>query len=264
MFSRLLSATLSTSIRQFRRLSDISVVKLELELLQRQPFLEKQPYLDALISVCNDSSTQLEDVTKIKKEFNKELYKKTYNILEDYVSKLEKQQRIDFIVKHPNRVDVLSLHNSKRLSSNSFMNECGFDYDLINQLIITYGKDKTYQLLSQLSFYTDGCYRQHNLLYTLVRYDHGYCDKYFETIELLLDIGFDVNTSSPYDHITLLMYAAKCVDNDHGYKLAQIFLKRNSDINLKSIHGYTALDIAIGHKNDKVIELIMEYKNSAY
>lgn len=150
-----------------------------------------------------------------------------------------------------------------RFIYNNFKDGCDFDYDLIHKLVTTHGKETTYNLLSPLTFHTDNCYQTHNLLYALFVY--GYCDKYFETIELLLDIGFDVNMRSQYGYkLTLLMCAALYTNQEHGYKLAQIVLKRNPDITLKDTNGYTALDLAIQKNNEKVIELIMEYKNSAY
>lgn len=202
------------------------------------PQNNNQPYYNILSEVCHNDPN---NTTTLSKEFNDMILRQTKNILLDYVWSMKQHQKEDFITKYPKAIRVIS--------------DRDITHSLITRLINIYGKEQTYHLLSQLSFAANCNGLRYNFIYNFIR--RGlFCesDKYFETLELLFDIGFDVNTRDN-DGLTFLMIACLCKDHEHGYKMAKILLERNADTTPKDRNGYTALDIAINKNNGKIIKL---------
>jgi ankyrin repeat protein len=77
-------------------------------------------------------------------------------------------------------------------------------------------------------------------------------DNDIESVELLLDLGANINCTTD-DNWTALLEAAL-----HGPEMSELLLSHGANPNIASDNGYTPLMRAAGHGNIKVVELLLE------
>lgn len=203
-----------------------------------------QPFYDIIRDICKNS-----DNIYLIQIFNNMLVVESKQILKEYICDRTQDEVEEIILRYPMAIYVV---DKEQITLN-----------LINRLIEIYGRKLTYKLLSQLYFKINNVNGyKYNLIYTLFHCGPvgrktdpiGCMHNYFKLIRLLLDIGFDVNTSNQFK-VTLLMLASICNNHNAGYQLAEILLERNADTTIRNKNGYTALELAINKNNSKIIKL---------
>ena len=85
---------------------------------------------------------------------------------------------------------------------------------------------------------------------------------HFESAELLLDRGADVNALSTNEHVqTAAIHAAAAAAGDEAmrYELVKLALERGADPNLPQGGGFRAIDAARQNGDSRVEQLLLEH-----